>query len=234
MIGRLHAAFQSQKEFTSSASHEIRTPITRMSFALENLVSLEKHSPQTLASLVQMQEDVSQLKDLTDSLLLLTKFDKSKIQTIFEEIRIDEVIFEAYEKVEKSFPQLKMDFSISDDTSEDAQLVVNGVKSLLEIVFINLFKNAAKYSFAPEMNVEIKETSTELTVNVSSQGNVIPSEEIPKLFHAFARGSNAQNISGSGLGLRISQRILEHHDGEIHYATPAENMNVFSVVFPKN
>lgn len=234
MIGRLHDAFQSQKEFTSSASHEIRTPITRMSFALENLVSLEKHSPQTMASLWQMQQDVSQLKDLTDSLLLLTKFDKDKIQSIFEEIRIDEVVFEAYEKVEKSFPQLKMDFSISEETSEDAQLVVNGVKSLLEIVFINLFKNAAKYSFNPEMNVEIKETSTELTVNVSSQGNVIPSEEVSKLFHAFARGSNAQNISGSGLGLRISQRILEYHDSQISYFSPENNTNVFTVIFPKD
>ncbi len=234
MIGRLHDAFQSQKEFTSSASHEIRTPITRMSFALENLVSLEKHSPETLRSLIQMQEDVSQLRDLTDSLLLLTRFDKDKIQSIFEEVRIDEVIFEAYEKVEKSYPDLSMNFSISENPSEDAQLIVKGVKSLLEIVFINLFKNAAKYSFSPNVEVEIKENNRELEVHVISQGNIIPKEEVSKLFLAFSRGSNAQNISGSGLGLRISQRILEYHDAKIGYFSHANTTNIFSVVFSKN
>jgi signal transduction histidine kinase len=110
MIARLDDVFQSQKDFTASASHEIRTPITRMAFQLENLIKFEQHSPETLSSLKQIQRDVYQLSDLTNSLLLLTKFDKENIQSIYEEVRIDEVIFESFEAVEKSYPKLKMDF----------------------------------------------------------------------------------------------------------------------------
>jgi signal transduction histidine kinase len=233
MIGRLDDVFQSQKDFTASASHEIRTPITRMAFQLENLIKLEKHSPETLSSLKQIQQDVYQLSDLTNSLLLLTKFDKENIQSIYEEVRIDEVIFESFEAVEKSYPNLKMDFLISEDTSENALLTIKGIQSLLDIVFINLFKNAAVYSRDTEVDVLITETNENLTVDVISRGETIPQDEQTKLFEAFKRGNNSQNISGSGLGLRIVKRILEYHSAKITYLSPDENVNQFSVIFNK-
>lgn len=233
MITRLDDVFQSQKDFTASASHEIRTPITRMAFQLENLIKFEQHSPETLSSLKQIQRDVYQLSDLTNSLLLLTKFDKENIQSIYEEVRIDEVIFESFEAVEKSYPKLKMDFLISESTSEDALLTIEGVQSLLDIVFINLFKNAAVYSDDVEVDVLITETNENLVVDVISHGNTIPAEEQSKLFEAFKRGKNSQNISGSGLGLRIVKRILEYHNAQIVYTSPGELLNKFSVIFHK-
>ncbi|MGN7758742.1 ATP-binding protein [Chryseobacterium sp. 22532] len=233
MIARLDDVFQSQKDFTASASHEIRTPITRMAFQLENLIKFEKHSPETLASLKQIQRDVYQLSDLTNSLLLLTKFDKENIQSIYEEVRIDEVIFEAFEAVEKSYPTLKLDFLISEDTSENGLLTISGIHSLLVIVFINLFKNAAVYSDDAEVDVLITETNDQLTVDVISHGDTIPEEEQAKLFEAFMRGNNSQNISGSGLGLRIVKRILEYHNARIKYSSPAESTNKFSIIFNK-
>ncbi|PKF74596.1 ATP-binding protein [Chryseobacterium sp. PMSZPI] len=233
MIARLNDVFQSQKDFTASASHEIRTPITRMSFQLENLIKFEEHSPKTLSSLQQIQRDIYQLSDLTNSLLLLTKFDKENIQSIYEEVRIDEVIFEAFEAVEKSYPDLKLDFLITEETSENALLTIKGIQSLLVIVFINLFKNAALYSDNTEVNVLITEINDCLTVDVISHGNVIPEKEQLKLFEAFTRGDNSQNISGSGLGLRIVKRILEYHDAEVVYSSPADSLNKFSVFFKK-
>ncbi|MFS4430501.1 ATP-binding protein [Chryseobacterium sp. GVT01B] len=233
MIGRLDDVFQSQKDFTASASHEIRTPITRMAFQLENLIKFEEHSPETLSSLQQIQRDVYQLSDLTNSLLLLTKFDKENIQSIYEEVRIDEVIFEAFEAVEKSYPQLKLDFLINEDSSENAFLMIKGIQSLLVIVFINLFKNAAVYSDNSEVNVLITETNDNLSVEVLSHGNTISEDEQAKLFEAFTRGNNAQNIAGSGLGLRIVKRILEYHDADIIYSSPQEYINKFTLIFKK-
>ncbi len=233
MIARLDDVFQSQRDFTASASHEIRTPITRMAFQLENLIKFGQHSPETLSSLRQIQKDVYQLSNLTNSLLLLTKFDKENIQSIYEEVRIDEVIFESFEAVEKSYPNLKMDFLISENTSEDALLTINGIQSLLDIVFINLFKNAAVYSDNMEVDVLITETSEHLIVDVMSHGTTISEEEQPRLFEAFQRGINSQNISGSGLGLRIVKRIMEYHGAGIIYTSPADRVNTFSVVFNK-
>lgn len=233
MIVRLNDIFQSQKDFTASASHEIRTPVTRMAFQLENLIKLEQHTPQTLLSLKQIQQDVYQLSDLINSLSLLTKFDKENIQSLYEEVRIDEIIFESFQTVEKSHPTLKMDFLISESTSEYGLLTIKGIPSLLNIVFINLFKNAALYSNNKEVDILITENISELIVEVISKGKTISTEEQQKLFEAFMRGNNSQNISGSGLGLRIAKRILEYHNADIVYSSPSEGLNKFSLIFIK-
>lgn len=233
MIMRLNDVFQSQKDFTASASHEIRTPITRMAFQLENLIKLQQHSPETLSALKQMKKDVYQLSDLTNSLLLLTKFDKENIQSIYEEVRVDEVIFAAFESIQKSYPTLKMDFLISENNLEQAFLTIKGVQSLLSIVFINLLKNAAIYSDHSEAQVLISENQAEIIVDVISRGNTISVEEQTKLFEAFTRGKSSQNIVGSGLGLRIVKRILEYHNSTIVYSSPAENTNLFRIIFSK-
>ncbi|MBF8457338.1 HAMP domain-containing protein [Kaistella sp. G5-32] len=232
MIVRLNDVFQSQKDFTASASHEIRTPLTRMAFQLENLTKSENHSPKTLSVLSQISKDIYQLSDLTNSLLVLTKFDKENIQDIYEEVRIDEVIFDAYGIVEKNFPNLKMDFQISEYSLESGQLTVKGVKSLLEVVFINLFKNAALYTENDMVNVTIEESIDALTINVLSFGKIISTEEQSRLFDAFMRGSNSQKITGSGLGLRIVKRILEYHQSTISYQSRNDNENNFKITFP--
>ncbi len=104
---------------------------------------------------------------------------------------------------------------------------------MLVIVFINLFKNAAVYSDTAEVKVLITETNDSLSVEVISHGNTISEEEQSKLFEAFTRGNNAQNIAGSGLGLRIVKRILEYHDAQIIYSSPSEFMNTFTLFFKK-
>ena len=84
-----------------------------------------------------------------------------------------------------------------------------------------------------EVDVLIKENDEHLIVDVISHGNTIPKEEQTKLFEAFKRGKNSQNISGSGLGLRIVKRILEYHGAQIIYTSPADLLNKFSVIFMK-
>lgn len=233
MTSRLDDVFQSQKDFNSSAAHEMRTPLTRMAFQLENLIQLENHSPKTKTTLQQMLQDVYQLSDLTKSLLLLSKFDKEGISSVYEEVRIDEVVFDAFESVHRNFPDFKMDFQIDEESIDDSILTVKGVKSLLEITFINLFKNAALYSDNQEVDISIKETDFRITVNVFSIGSTIPVEEREKLFEAFMRGSNSHNKTGSGLGLRIVKRILEYHKAEISYTSLSDKENLFTVIFNK-
>ncbi|MGL6037377.1 MAG: ATP-binding protein [Soonwooa sp.] len=231
MIKRLNDVFQSQKDFTASASHEIRTPLTRMSFQLENLIKLQKHDDEVLASLKRMHADVHQLSDLTNSLLLLTKFDKENIRSIFELVRIDEVVFDAFANVESNFPELQMDFEILDNIDDLDILELHGVKSLLEIVFINLLKNAAIYSEDQKASVDILQIDNHLVVDVCSKGKTLSEEEQSRLYEAFMRGDNTQNKSGSGLGLRITKRILEYHNADISYISKSENENLFRLTF---
>ncbi|MDQ8750763.1 two-component sensor histidine kinase [Elizabethkingia miricola] len=231
MMIRINDVFQAQKEFTASASHEIRTPLTRITFQLENLSNKSDIQPETKTTLQNVTKDIHQLSDLTSSLILLTKFDRENIQQIFKEERIDEIIFDAYEVVLKTYPQLYLDFKINEN--EELTLAVRGIRSLLEIVFINLFKNAVLYSDNAEVSVSIHETDNELRVTMENNGPVIPDEDRNKLFEAFIRGQNSQNINGSGLGLKIVQRILEYHKANIYYSSNS-NINIFTLIFPRH
>lgn len=230
MLRRLNEAFLAQKEFTTSASHEIKTPLTRMSFQLENLFNLtsEQASKEYITSI---QNEVYQLSDTVNSLLVLSKVEEDQ-GIHFENVRMDEVVFDAFANVKKNFKDFEMDFEIKEQ-SEDGDLTIKGIKSLLEIVFINLFKNVCLYSFEPKAKVEISETDSEISVKITNQGKVVAQDEKSKIFEAFQRGENSQNISGSGLGLRISKRIMDFHHGEIVYEAQGEAENIFTIHFMK-
>lgn len=227
MMLRLNEAFLAQKEFTTSASHEIKTPLTRMSFQLENFLNLvvDEVSKNYIKSI---QNEVYQLSDTVNSLLVLSKIEDGH-DVHFENVRLDEVVFEAFANAKKNFKDFEIDFEINDQYQE-GDLTIRGVKSLLEIVYINLFKNVCLYSFEPKAKVEILENKSSIIVRVISEGEILSREEKEKIFEAFRRGKNAQNIAGSGLGLRISKRIMDFHHGEIQYSSYG-NKNIFTLVF---
>lgn len=229
MIAKLDQSFQLQKEFTSSASHEIKTPLTRIAFQLENLKN-ENLSPENKESIQLVQKQVYHLSDTVESLLLLSKIEENSGE-IREDVRLDEIIFDSFEVIRRAEPDFEMDFAIL-ESSEDGDLSVRGVKSLLKIVFVNLFKNAVAYSETPKAKVEVLEEAQRIVVKIINKGALISDDESSKIFNAFNRGSNSGNTSGSGLGLRICQRILDFHHSEIRYESQSPDFNIFTVTFP--
>lgn len=232
MLARIEQAFQSQREFTANASHEFRTPLTRISFKVENLLQNQKHSTETVASLKSINNYVHQLSDLINSLLLLSKVTKEDISKKFEILRIDEIIFLANEQVKRIEPKLDLNFEIVNNDNIEIQMEVFGIKTLLEIVFINLIKNAYLYSINQKVKLIVEQVSmNQLKITISNEGMLISTIEQEKLFQPFMRGANAAQINGSGLGLRISKRILDYHSAKISYKAIAPKTNQFEIIF---
>ncbi len=232
MLTRLENAFTTQKEFTSNASHELYTPLTRISLQLENLIHSEKHSENTLNYLKSINNDVHQIADLINSLLLLAKVNKEDIGRKFKKVRIDEIIFYANEQVKKMDSNFNLDFDIQIADDIDYPMEILGVKSLLQIAFTNLLKNAFLYSSNNKASVIISQISKrQLVVSIKNEGKVLSIEEQIKIFEPFTRGENSIQIQGSGLGLPIVKRILDYHNAAICYHTIDENTNQFEVSF---
>jgi len=232
MLKRLSNAFESQKEFNSSASHELRTPLARMSFQLENLRHQHQLDERVGHVLDNISKETQHLSEVTNSLMLLSKFDSATLQATYQEERIDEIIFTAYDKVAKTFPNLQLNFSIKGIA--DPKLTLFCSAQLIEIVFTNLFKNAALYSYNPEVEVVIHESTTWLKVMVTSHGPSLSANDQKRIFDAFSRGENASEITGSGLGLRIVKRIMDSQQASIEYkADTAHSAHIFVLNFPK-
>lgn len=232
MLRRIERAYNAQKEFTSNASHELRTPITRLSVQLDNLLR-QPHSEATTAYLHSMTNDINQMSELVHSLLLLARMNRADLEKQLQQERIDEVLFGAYEKTKKQFPDFQMNFEIADNDGYIPNLEVHASKSLLEIAFFNLLKNAYLYADSHTVMVKIYQMNEKapLSIDFVNTGLPLDPTQEDKIFEPFMRGSNAQSTTGSGLGLRIAKRILNYHHASIGYEFVKPNLHKFVLRF---
>jgi len=227
MMNRISDAYQKQKEFTAQASHELRTPIARISAQLEN--QIQNADEKNKAVLKTIFSDIDQLNELINSLLILSKIESNNSAAI-EKTRVDEALYDSIQKINSQFKDFKINLSLEESDTLFDLLEINGNQKLLEIAFSNLLKNAYLYSDEKWVNVEIKTQDDKLILEISNAGKTLSETERINLFQPFMRGENARNTSGLGLGLRIVNRILNAYGYSISYI-PNDHLNKFRITF---
>lgn len=227
MMSRIEQAYDKQKEFTAHASHELRTPLARISAQLENLQLRADSS--TRSAIGQAKQNITQLNELIDSLLLLSKIENASGPG-YETSRVDEALYNSIEKICLLYPDFKVGLDIGSSDSIDDLLLQPCNQNLLEIAFGNLLKNACLYSDNRQAKVLIRQQNQHLEVIISNTGATLNEEEQVRLFEPFSRGRNAQSSPGLGLGLRIVSRILSQHGFSIRYEAGLQS-NKFIILF---
>jgi two-component system sensor histidine kinase ArlS len=230
MMDRIEISYQKQKEFTAHASHELRTPLSRITSQIENVVADPKTTSEGKTFLQTILTDINQLTALINSLLILSKIDNKNDENK-EFHRMDEILFSAIEKLNKSFPDFVILFEIEESENLDTALEIEGNKNLLEIALSNVLKNACVYADNKQAKVKISTAENQLILSISNTGKTLSKTEQEHLFQPFMRGENAKGITGFGLGLRIVNRILVLHNAKIIYRIPEENTNLFQLFF---
>lgn len=213
MMKRIQDAYQQQKEFTAQASHELRTPLTRMTMQLESLKS--KTDEAGRQQIEQISRNLFELKELIDSLLLLSRLEAAN-QRAQETARLDEAVFNSVEKIHRQYPDLKVALDIAESVDSNT-LQISANQSLLEVALGNLLKNAFLYSEDKQVSIEIREAAGRLQVRMRNNGSPMSAEDQRRMFQPFTRGTNAATQTGFGLGLRIVQRILQAFHFDISY-----------------
>ncbi len=231
MLERIDKAYKRQREFTGNASHELRTPIARIGTQVENLLTEKTLDSQFKNSLKSVHEDVYHLSDVVTSLLILSRLDEGVKTDNFKPVRIDEIIFDIADKLVKIWPDFKLQFDIKNKTNDELIFDVNGDDTLLKIAMTNLFKNAYTYSDNHQVKVTYELTENTQIIQVYNSGEVPIFKDNSPMFQAFSRGDNSYDKPGSGLGLRIIQRILSYHNASIVFISPGLNQNLFEVKF---
>ena len=232
MLDRIDTAYKSQKNFTRHASHELRTPITRIVTQLENLLKENSVPAELKNTLTSISEDIYHLSDIVTSLLLLSNVEENDIRAAFKTLRLDEIIFESAARISGFYPDIKIQFEIENLSSEELNMEILGDEILLKIVFANLFKNAYLYTDSHIVQCLLRQQTGCLQIVITNQGETPSIHDTNLLFHPFSRGSNTKNKPGSGIGLSIVQRILHYHGGDIKYVIPYPDTNQLLLSFP--
>lgn len=231
MLDRLEKAFKLQRSFVSHASHELRTPLTAITGQIQ-VSLLADDTPQELKIMIQsVFEDVQQLNRLTNNLLDFTSIDSDDTLIKRSSVNVAEIIWQVRSEILLKNPHYEIITKL--EISLDLLTEVQANEELLYLALLNLIENGLKFSPDNHVDVILKANVQKIMISFHNGGSPIPAGELSKIFEPFNRGSNARNIKGHGVGLSLTKRIIELHDGQITVQSSESEGNTFYVILPR-
>jgi signal transduction histidine kinase len=231
MLDRLESAFQTQRSFVSHASHELRTPLTAITGQIQVSLLANDNSADLKRMIQSVLDDVQQLNKLTNNLLDLTSIDSDDTKFKHSLVNIGEIIWQIRTDLLKKNPDYKILISLDD--SAELMPEVKGNEGLLYTALINLIENGAKFSHKHTVEVKIKMKSETILITFHNEGSVIPANELNQIFEPFKRGSNSRNTKGHGVGLSLTRRIVQLHQGSIEVISSETKGTTFTLLLPQ-
>ncbi|XZF16222.1 sensor histidine kinase [Chitinophagaceae bacterium MMS25-I14] len=219
MTERVQADYQSLKEFTSHAAHEMQTPLSVIRIKLDMLMQNEyllQHSP---AQIPDIEKAVHKLSRLYQALLLLTKVENRQF-ILNEKVAVNEIIQDKYLELSEMLEARDLDAIIN---IRPFEIIFH--RQLTEIIISNLLYNAIRYNMpGGEIDIQLEEN-----VFTVSNTSLLPQLDIQRVFQRFYRHADVKE-DGNGLGLSIVQQICDMAGFIPLYAYENER-HIFSVSF---
>lgn len=233
MIDRLENSFKVLKQFTSDASHELKTPLTILRGEIEVTLQKARTKDEYQSVLRDNLEEVSRLQSIVEGLLMLSKLETDRIILQKERVNLNEVVTDAVSKMSALASRKRIRIKV---VVGQTFLTVIGDQKKLTNVFINLLDNAIKYSDeGSEILCTVGGNSEKAEVTIRDRGPGIPESELEKIFERFYRTDSSRTRGDSfslGLGLSIARAVVESHRGKITVRSKAGEGSEFIVSLP--
>ncbi|WP_024786712.1 HAMP domain-containing sensor histidine kinase [Lebetimonas sp. JH369] len=226
MIKRLNEGAKKIERFNSDVSHELKTPLTIIKGEIDLALRKERNIDYYKNALKKINNEISNLQKIINSLLLLIKNLSNQNNKLIE---LDDVLLQVLERFEGKLKEKNLKLHIENFE----KVLFTGDKNLIYVVFSNLIENAIKYT--PEnknIYVSLYQDSN-IHFIVEDEGIGIKKEEISKITDEFYRIEKSRNkkTEGFGLGLSIVKKIVEFYNGKIIISSEVNKDTKVEVVF---
>jgi signal transduction histidine kinase len=231
MLDRIERSYNSQKQFVSDASHELRTPISVIRGYTDMLKRWGKDDPEILdEGITAISQETESMKDLVESLLFLARHDKKTLMMEMSSFDPAELIRE----IQKEETMVHTEYHFK--TARMDPLTISADRNMMKQVLRILCDNAVKYS-SPGTTVTLSctnEPGGNCCLSVKDEGQGISQEELPKIFERFYRSDKARQseTGGHGLGLSIARIIVVAHKGKLRVRSKPGCGSIFSIILP--
>jgi len=233
-----HQARQLKEQFAAAVSHELRTPLNLIIGFCEMMVlsptkAYGKPLPANYrGDLEAIYRSAVHISTLVDDILDLSQIDADRMALRREWVSLPDVVRQAAEPVTALFRNRGLRLDVQEAT--DLPLVFIDSTRIRQIL-INLLANAAHFTETGGVTVRVRRANESAVVSVTDTGPGIPAEELPYVFDEFRQvGGAAGRRGGSGLGLAVSKRFAEMHDGSISVLSEVGVGTTFELKFPLN
>jgi len=232
LFARLEKAYKREKQFTSDASHELRTPITVIRAQAEKMLRKKDLEKECRETLVIIKKQSNYMGHLIEQLLLLARSDSGK--QIIEKETFD--INELLDIVAGELKEIAENKNIKIITKKSRKVInILADQSMVIQLLLNLMDNAIKYTpEGGEVKIITKKEDEDLIIKIKDTGIGIPEEDQENIFERFYRvdKSRSRKKGGTGLGLAICNWIVKSHGGNIKLESKAGMGTTFIIKLP--
>jgi heavy metal sensor kinase len=230
MILRIKNSIQYMNQFSISASHELKTPLTILRGEIEIALRSPKTPVEYRQILFSNYEETLRLISIVDKLFFISKFDHSLIKLNKEKVMLNKFLNDVVSPLKNLGKEKNICLSL--ELSQDIPLEID--IELIRSAVTNLIENAVKYGY--ENHTVIVKTkllhNNKVKISVINKGEGILPEVLPKIFDRFYRIESSRNrtTGGVGLGLSVVKSIINWHNGEVNVISEPGKETEFYII----
>lgn len=243
----LELASKYKSEFLANMSHELRTPLNSLLMLAQLLAENKKGNltEKQLEYVSTIYSAGSDLLNLINDILDLSKIEAGKIEIITEEVSLSELVKTTEQKFRHIAQSKGLNFELTVAENLPAVLITDGQR--LKQIITNLLSNALKFTAHGSVQLVVQrplekevatlglDPATTVAIKVVDSGIGIPKEKQKLIFEAFqqADGTTSRRYGGTGLGLSISRQLARLLGGDLTVTSEPEKGSVFTLHIPE-
>lgn len=219
---RIESLVNQQRDMLANASHELRSPLTRLRMALE-LISELPDAADRQRLIDKATADIVELDTLVEEVLMVSRADAQIQRRPFESVDLTQLV-----RAETARVNAAMD-------APAETVVVQGDEPMLRHLTRNLLENAMAHGEGRDVKASVSRHDQRVWLVVEDAGPGIPESERDKIFAPFyrPRASVSAGKPGTGLGLALVQRVARHHRGDVRHVAREGGGSRFEVWLPE-